>query len=139
MDSNKIWKLFENKDEEREKEIFDYTKHPAYGLLMFKKVLKNSEKIMDIVTQLSQNQDEKINDIGMEFVYLNAWEYLSKTEIEKENVITSLQFIYTPEIDNYLSKTKSYFEDLEDYEKCAFIHKLQTSIQNNVANPKDFH
>lgn len=131
MNPDKIWNLFGNTGEGEKKEVFDYTKHPSYGLLMFKKILKNSKDVMKIMHQLSSNEDlneNDINTIGQEYVYRNAWEYLKKTKVDDNDVIASLQFISTPEIESYLEEAKMFFEEKEEYEKCAFIKKIQTSL-----------
>jgi len=140
INSDKVWGLFENKNQKEE--IFDYTQHPAYGLLMFKKILENTENIQlifnNIVGEKSINSSEIIQ-FQNNYIYLNAWDYLSKVDVDDENTLEAIKLFVDSSLLKYLIDICKFFEEKEEYEKCAFIKKIETSLKNNVASPKDLY
>jgi hypothetical protein len=107
----------------------DFTKTPIYWIGMYKKLVLNhinfNKKVLKFFKESNQELDiEDMKDAGEFVVYHRAWYYIQNVDIDnKEHVIAIKK--YTDEyLDTALKLGISFFEQNEEYEKCALLKKI---------------
>ena len=135
MDINKIFGAF-NSDKEDEngfptpKFIKDMEEnHPRYYLGMFEKLINNHLVYQKGLIKMFQSADNSldIKDIeaaGENLLYNRAWEYISQFNIKDKY---SQEILERKNSENFIKAVNSaisYFENDEEYEKCAFLKKF---------------
>jgi len=141
VDVDKIFGLFNGEEPEslREKaqmteELLNYQQHPMFWVGMFKKLIHNHKifnyKVMDFFSKL-ENEELDLYDVeeaGEFIVYNRAWFWISKVDILDRNCQEAI-IHYTDEyLDTYLKFAISYFQELEEYEKCAHLKKIHDLV-----------
>jgi len=138
MDADKIFDLFD--DGEGSKPDFDhkndlsyilenYQEHSMFWVGMFKKLIHNhkvfNSKVMDFFTDMDEELDIYDVETAGEFVVYNrAWFWISKIDISDRQCQESL-IHYTDEyLETYLKFSISYWEETEEYEKCAHLKSI---------------
>lgn len=135
MDPNKIFGLFNGMsvpEGDSSMDVIpleDFTKLPAYWVGMFKKLIQNhhnfNKKVAGFLSEMDEELDVYDVETAGEFVVYNrAWFWLSKidiTQVKHQNALIQ----YTDEyLTTYLQFSISYWEEFEEYEKCAFIKHI---------------
>ena len=138
MDLGKIFAMFgysdENKDSKKMREELEmYKNTPHFKLGMFHKLILNgnnfSKQILKFFLQVDPTLDEAgIDEAGEYMMYTRAWYWVSQCKLRKKALInhTSEEFIMSIKLSIY------YFESVEEYEKCAFLKKIQDFLQKNL-------
>jgi len=132
MDINKIFDTFQPEDEVNEttQVVFE---GPVMWIGMFKKLIANYEiftKQIIIFFRMS-NQDLDMDDIeraSSYMVYTRAYDSLSKLDPENVVHIEALQMYSDKPFKMALKSALEYYESIEEYEKCAFLKKIQDVI-----------
>ena len=145
VDVNKIFGLFGNEDENPKPNsdmnqdmsyiLEDYKQHPMFWVGMFKKLIYNhhsfNNKILNSFKDLDGELDmNDVENAGEFIVYNRAWYWINKIDI-KETLHQNALTHYADEI--LLTYTKVvilYFQELEEYEKCAHLKKIQDFLEN---------
>jgi hypothetical protein len=135
MDVNKIFNLF-NGDEpeslrEKAQQIdipLDYKNHPLFWVGMFKKLIQNHHIFNDQLLKFFEKLDEELDIVDIdragEFVVFNrAWGYIQK--VDPNNLVTQEALYRFADIHLKLALelSISYFQEMEDYEKCSHLKK----------------
>jgi len=141
MDINKIFDLFGSADfdtplEKKAKaadDIILIQETPMFWIGMFKKIILNNQIFYH---QLKNNIPPQIlEEIGQGdemadmVTYSRAWFYISKLNLKRRVDIDALftfadeDLIYTTEM------AIRYFENIEEYEKCAHIKQIQDALK----------
>lgn len=137
VDVNKIFGLFNNEEPESLKEkaqmvdeLLNYKAHPLFWVGMFKKLIHNhkifNHKVMDFFSKLDNEELDlyDVEEAGEFIVYNRAWFWISKIDIQ-DRICQEAIIHYSDEyLDTYLKFAISYFQDLEEYEKCAYLKKI---------------
>ena len=135
MDPNKIFGLFTGNYSSEEPPqldvvtIEDLQKLPVYWVGMFKKLLTNhrnfNKKMAGFLAEMDSELDVYDVETAGEFVVYNrAWFWISKIDITQVKHQDAL-IQYTDEyLTTYLQFSISYWEEFEEYEKCAFLKKV---------------
>jgi hypothetical protein len=139
MDLNKIFGLFNNGSVEEQiyENLDTFKKTPKFKLGMFEKLIINGSNFKSkIVNFFSLTDDEldiqDINDAGEFMMYNRAWFWISQFNCD-EDWINDLKTISS---NNFLGAIKLsiyYFERHEEFEKCAFLKKIQNIVEENLA------
>ena len=142
---DKIFGLFGNEDETPKSNsdvnqdmsylLEDYKQHPMFGVGMFKKLISNHQTFSDKILNSFKDLDGELdmNDVenaGEFIVYNRAWYWINKIDI-KESLHQNALTHYADEI--LLTYTKVvilYFQELEEYEKCAHLKKIQDFLES---------
>lgn len=138
MDADKIFNLFD--DGEGSKPDFDhendlsyilenYQEHPMFWVGMFKKLIHNhkifNSKVMDFFTDMDEELDIYDVETAGEFVVYNrAWFWISKIDISDRQCQESLVYYTDEYLETYLKFSISYWEETEEYEKCAHLKSI---------------
>ena len=137
MDPNSIFSLFdsepENRQVEPEKEIKDLPNHPYVLLGLFTRmVLRGEEAIhnsVDFLKALNPDIDlESIREINRYMLYLSGFNYLSKLSLEDPFHQDVLLEKAGADFLTACQKSIQFFQEREDYEKCALIKKYNDFI-----------
>ena len=142
MDPKKIFNLFgpfknnELKTSSKE-ELNNYTETPHFKLGMFKKLILNEESFIQNVTKFFVKTDPKLDKTDLEqageyLAYTRAWYWIKDCDINNN---TWEVVLHDYKDDNLLIAVKlciKYFENLEEYEKCAFLKKIQSFIESSL-------
>ena len=131
MDVNKIFGLFSNENtgsQETEVAVSDYKDHPLFWVGMFKKLIHNhkvfNHKVMDFFSNIEELDAYDVETAGEFVVYNRAWHYISKIDLQDRICQEALIHFSDEFLETYLRFTIHYFEELEEYEKCAHLQKI---------------
>ena len=132
MDIGKIFDLFESGSEEKSKEdviFIDIKDTPIYWIGMFKKLIQNNNtftsQIIGFFDKMSPEMElEDLKEMGDRVAYERAFYYLSKIDINDKMHQDSISLNLDNNLKKALSKSILYFQEYEEYEKCAFIKKI---------------
>lgn len=135
MDINKIFGAF-NSDKEDEngfptpKFVKDMEEnHPRYYLGMFEKLINNHLVYQKGLIKMFQSADNSLNikDVeaaGENLLYNRAWDYINQFNIEDKYSQEILERKNSKDFIKAINSAISYFENDEEYEKCAFLKKF---------------
>jgi transcription elongation factor GreA-like protein len=139
MDIDKIFGLFDNdKDTNIKKQIYkDISEHPSFWVGMFIKLIMNHTNfnLAHISVFKAAFPDLDMVDVinaGEYLIYTRSYVFLKRLDIEQE---TDLQVIKDKASNEFLIALKlslSYFEEHEEYEKCAFILSIKNIVEQSL-------
>jgi len=129
MDIDKIFGLFEQSSDiplsaAEADTLFDIKNTPVFWLGMFKKIIINSNSLyFQLSTILPQNVN--VHEITSGMVYNRSWEFISKVDISKSTHLDAIKMYSNNTFIKCFDLAISYYEGLEEYEKCAHLKKIQ--------------
>jgi hypothetical protein len=142
VNKDKIFSLFDDSSEaqekvkEQKKSLAVFNNSPYHKLGMFTKLIVN-HFIFHVKLEKFLKKEEPTYNVestreASEFVVFNrAFNYLNQINpLDKEVTFAVLDFdnkILTKTLESALT----YFEELEEYEKCAHIHKFQKILKES--------
>ena len=115
---------------------------PTYHLKMFQKIVLNHMTFQKKLIKLFKESDPELDDFGdleeagQHMAFYRGWEYLKLTNLDKEIWRDCIRIQDSDKLNEALSLTIKFFESIEEYEKCAFIQKIITFLEDNLA-PKN--
>lgn len=134
-----IFGLFSHDDKDLSKEAdvayIDFKKSPKYYLGMYKKLILNHINFNKKVLQFfkKSNADLELNDMkeaGEYVTYNRAWNYVKNLNLKDEIHIDAIEFYSDEYLITSLELGIHYFQNQEEYEKCAFLLKIKEKSQN---------
>ena len=141
VDINKIFGLFNNEEPEslREKAemtdtLLNYKEHPLFWVGMFKKLIHNHKTFEHKILDFFSNMDEELDLYDVEqagefVVYNRAWFWISKINTQDRICQEAILHYADDYLLTYVRFAISYFEDFEEYEKCAHLKKIQNILE----------
>ena len=141
---NKIFDLFSQEsegDSEEEKKqeqiLVDFRNHPVYSVLMFKKMILNHIHNKKMIIVLMKQSDPKLNEenilkMGDSICFNKALDYLASLDLNNELVNKSFKEQADKDLLFTVNKAIEYFENLENYEQCAFLKQVQNKVKENL-------
>ena len=138
IDKDKVFDLFSKEMENDNLSIDDLMKDPLSKIGMFVKLIQNHEifhkKLNQFLSKENPKYDiEQTKNASMFTVYNRAWFYINQINLTDKNHLDAvLDFKKEPFL-SILEKVLQYFENIEEYEKCAkllTLKKLKRNIQN---------
>ena len=144
VDVNKIFGLFnEDKNPKHDSDsnqdmsylLEDYKQHPMFWVGMFKKLIYNHKvfnaKVLNSFKDLDSELDmNDVENAGEFIMYNRAWYWINKIDI-KETLHQNALTHYADEILlTYTKVVTLYFQELEEYEKCAHLKKIQDFLES---------
>lgn len=144
MDPNNIFNLFDDENTSKvaeptkklEDKLKEFKDSPTVKIGMFTKLILNHHifhsKLEKFLKQEEPAYDVKSTKESSEFVVYNrAWFYLNQVDInQKEDIFAILDFNPNT-LNNALESALLYFEDKEEYLKCAHIFKIQQILKES--------
>ena len=133
IDVDNLFNLFPEEDAEEvgssKSTYIDFKDSPIYWLGMYKKLILNhvnfNKKVIKFFKEA--NSDLEVMDMkeaGEFVVYNRAWFYVNKVNIEDNWHVEAIEQYSDEYLDTSLELGISYFQELEEYEKCAHLLKL---------------
>ena len=143
MDVNSIFNLFNSGDKKPTDPLpstinmADFEKTPTYKVGMFKKIILNQHVFQKkLINMFKTPQDdygmEGMEDVGEYIAHHRAWSHIKDCNIDEELWQGSLQIQHDDYLDTALNLSISFFEEREEYEKCAFLVKIQKYLKDNL-------
>ena len=129
---NNIFSLFsanEELDGVNSEVQIDFSQTPIYWIGMYKKLVLNhinfNKKVLKFFKESNQELDvEDMKDAGEFVVYHRAWYYIQNVNIDNEEHVIAIEKYTDEYLDTALKLGISFFEQHEEYEKCALLKKI---------------
>ena len=140
IDKDKVFDLFsEEMGNDSSLSIDNLMKDPLSKIGMFVKLIQNHEifhkKLNQFLSKENPDYDiEHTKSASMFTVYNRAWFYIDQIDLNDKNHIDAILDFKKEPLLSILGKALQYFEDTEQYERCAkllTLKKLKRNIQNN--------
>ena len=141
MDIEKVFGLFDNEEPDSllEKarlvdQLLDYKEHPLFWVGMFKKLIHNHKNFNHQILGFFSKMDEELDLYDVEqagefVVYNRAWYWISKINTQDRICQEAILHYADDYLLTYIRFAISYFEDFEEYEKCAHLKKIQNILE----------
>jgi hypothetical protein len=131
MDLNKLFKLFDS-DEPEEKPVIVNNildDHPYIYMGLFKKLIINYEMFSQQLFQFMRSTDDDLDidnmeKAGVHMVYWRAYNHIEKIDLTQDFHVDTIRAYADDKFIDALNKCLQYYEDIEEYEKCAFLKKI---------------
>jgi len=140
MDKNKIFGLFDDSvgedQTDQKNNLVVFNNSPYHKLGMFTKLIVNHfvfhTKLEKFLKKEEPSYNVESTREASEFVVFNrAFNYLNQINpLDKEVTFAVLDFD-SKILTRTLEQSIIYFEELEEYEKCAHIHKFQKILKES--------
>jgi hypothetical protein len=116
------------------KDLEDFKESPYFKLGMFVKMVKNGLHFKrQIVSFFSKSEPELstngLDDAGDFMMYSRAWFWISQCKIRSKIWKEALKEYNNEDLVMALKSSIQYFEELEEYERCAFLKKIQDFLE----------
>jgi hypothetical protein len=107
----------------------DFKNSPIYWLGMYKKLILNhinfNKKVIRFFKEANSDLDiDDMKEAGEFVIYNRAWFYVNKVNIKDNWHVEAIEQYSDEYLDTSLELGISYFQELEEYEKCAHLLKL---------------
>ena len=144
MDIDKIFDLFGSADfdtplEKKAKaadDIILIQETPMFWIGMFKKIVLNNQSFYH---QLKHNlpadlikEMAGLDDMAEMVTYSRAWFYASKLDLKRRVDVDAIIAFADDNLVYALALTIKFFEDKEEYEKCAHLKQIQDMIERLI-------
>jgi len=135
MDINKLFSSFEDNDINDDVTLLvDFSEHPLYWIGGFIKIINNhtfftklnKKNFPKIDPSIKIEEIEKISD---SVLYDKAWNYIKNIKLDNTLHLESLKIKTDSGLISSLVETIEYFESTEEYEKCAFLKKIEDKVR----------
>lgn len=142
MDLNKFFSYFNNKNNEPlEENLSNFKKTPYFKIGMFIKLIINGLSFKKQVVMLFENSNGDLDmrdvDLMGEFMmYHRAWYWISQTDLSDEEWLNDLRRSADDEFVTALKLSINFFEEEEEFERCAFLKKIQDFVENYLDEVK---
>jgi hypothetical protein len=118
----------------------DLKSSPIYYIGMYKKLILNhinfNKKLLNFFKKSNDDLDiDDLKEAGEFVTYNKAWSYVKNLEIDNPKHIESINYYKDEYLDTSLELGISFFQQHEEYEKCAFLLKIlnkSKSLQSKV-------
>ena len=138
IDKDKTFQLFIDgkgiSDEKSKDELKDFMNGPFAKIGMFVKLIQNHkifhQKLEKFLKKEQPNYNVESTKEASEFtVYNRAWSYIQNINIENPDDINAIINFDNKVFYNVLNDAISYFQEYEEYEKCAHLFKIQQIVK----------
>lgn len=125
--------LYGKKDEltKMEEEIDEWKDTPRYKMGMFVKLIINGTIFRKQLSNMFEGKNKiNIGDAGEFIMYNRAWHWIKDFSLKDEDWVDSVKHYEEEEIIRACELTISYFENIEEYEKCSLLLSIKNLIKN---------
>jgi hypothetical protein len=135
MDLDSIFNLFNNEEDYNDETslLMDFSEHPLFWISGFNKVIDNHLffKLYTVKNFRNISPDINIEELeraGEKLMFIKAWEYIQDMDLSKGFHVECIKLKASKEFVHNLQITIKFFEDLEEYEKCALLKKIENKV-----------
>tara|TARA_R100001163_G_C4999508_1_gene149168 strand:- start:414 stop:842 length:429 start_codon:yes stop_codon:yes gene_type:complete len=139
INKDRIFNLFSTTPEVKEKEekrisIEEFIESPYAKIGMFTKLILNHYVFQEKLKKFLKTEEpaysiENTKEAANYTVFNKAWEYIREIDIENKDHINALIGFNPIVFNKALTSAIVYFQDGEEYEKCAHIFKIQEIVK----------
>jgi hypothetical protein len=127
----------DNEDKDIKRELDEFRNDPHFKVGMFIKMISNGLKFKRQVVGFFSKADkmldtEGIDEAGDFMMFNRAWYWVSKCNLKKKDWKEALKNNSTPELVGCLKLAIKYFENIEEYEKCSLLIKIQVFAEKEI-------
>jgi len=137
-----IFALFGFSEENEEdkitrKKIEDFKETPFFKIGMFTKMILNGTNFKKQIVGFFSKSDKDLDVLGIgeagDFMMFNrAWYWISECNTKRKDWKEALQNSANSDFLVCLKLSIKYFENIEEFEKCAFLIKIQKFIEKEI-------
>lgn len=114
--------------------FFDFKNTPVYWIGMYKKLILNhvnfNKKITKFFKEANKELDiQDVKEAGEFVTYNRAWSYIKEINMDNKDHINAIKKYCDEYLDISLKLGISFFEQLEEYEKCALLKQILDKSQ----------
>lgn len=146
MDISSIFSLFEFDDNDHKsdkeyektlKEISEMQDTPHYKIGMFDKIMNNGLVFKDQIMKFFSSSKppislESINETGENLLYQRAFDWVKECNTRKKDWKEAILYYSSEKYIENIKLVIKYYENTEDYEKCALLKKIQDLMTKNL-------
>jgi hypothetical protein len=145
MNLDNVFGLFSSGDNSKKEEektpndviLDNFENTPTFKVGMFKKIILNQHVFQKKLINMFKTPKDEFEMDGMEEVgeyiaHHRAWGHIKDCKIDEEIWQGSLTIQHDDYLDTALKLSISFFEEREEYEKCAFLVKIQKYLENSL-------
>tara|TARA_R110000744_G_C19317096_1_gene557272 strand:+ start:817 stop:1239 length:423 start_codon:yes stop_codon:yes gene_type:complete len=136
VNKDKIFELFDSNDAtmEKGKDLINFNTTPYYKLGMFTKLIVNHfvfhHKLLKFLQKEQPSYNSESTKEASSYVVFNrAWSYIKQINIQDKNHILAILEFDPKILDKTLKSAIQYFEECEEYKKCAHIFSIQQILK----------
>ena len=138
INKDKIFGLFiegkEITDEKTKSEIKEFMNGPFAKIGMFVKLIQNHhifhQKLEKFLKKEQPNYNVESTKEASEFtVYNRAWSYIKNISLEDHDDVNAIINFDNKVFYKALDGAVTFFEQYEEYEKCAHLHKIKEVVK----------
>ena len=139
INKDRIFNLFSTTPEVKEQEekrisIEEFIESPYAKIGMFTKLILNHYVFQEKLKKFLKTEEpaysiENTKEAANYTVFNKAWEYIREIDIENKDHINALIGFNPIVFNKALTSAIVYFQDGEEYEKCAHIFKIQEIVK----------
>jgi hypothetical protein len=130
MDINNIFSVFTPQENIK---INNLSQLSDLKIGMFYKFIANfefsKEKFIEIIGKDLGVDKNEMREIGREIIYNMAFSYIEELDINTEECVETLSKYKKRNLDFYLTLNLRYFEEKEEYKKCAILKKILDKVK----------
>lgn len=137
MDLNHFFSFFNNNPDSgySKEDIKDFKNEPYYKIRVFEKLILNGmlfkKSLINFFTSSNDDLDMSQVDLAGEFMMYNrAWFWINQLDWDDEKWVEDLEKASSENLLVAVKLSINYFEEQEEYEKCAFLKKIQDFVKN---------
>ena len=124
-----------------EKDMESFKNSPLYKIKVFERLIINGVAFKKSLVNFFNQADEDLDigqvDLAGEFMmYHRAWYWISQTDLTDEEWLNDLRRSADDEFVTALKLSINFFEEEEEFEKCAFLKKIQDFVENYLDEVK---
>lgn len=138
-----IFSLFDSSGEGKEdskqllNELEMFKDTPHFKLGMFHKLIMNGNLFSKQIINFLRKSDPKLDDDGVDqageyMMYTRAWFWIEQVQLRKKGWKDALKQYSNEDFLVSIKLSISYFEGVEEYEKCAHLKKIQDFVEKNL-------
>ncbi len=139
MDLHRFFSFFnDNHDNDKvEENLSEFKKTPYFKIGVFTKLIINGLSFKKQVVMFFENADGTLDmkdvDLMGEFMmYHRAWYWISQFDWEDEGWVNDLKRSSDENLLTAIKLSISFFEEEEEFEKCAFLKRIQDFVKNHL-------
>ena len=141
IDPEKIFNLFggepQGSSSGGEVALIDVRDTPEFKIGMFCKIimdhLKFNDRVLDWFKRANSELDRDDIELAGEFViYHRSWFYIKDIDLSNREHWYAIEKMSNVKVLQALDLSVKFFEDKEEYEKCAHLHKLSETVKNFI-------
>ena len=125
--------LYSKKDgfSKMEEEIEEWKDTPRYKMGMFVKLIINGTLFRKQLSNMFEGSNKiDIGNAGEFIMYNRAWYWIKDFNIEDSDWVESVKPYEEEEVVRACDLTISYFENLEEFEKCSLLLSIKKLFKN---------